>query len=392
MKEIAVQADYIICSADNVIKNGVMVYNSTQIIDVMPLDDFKLLHPNFEITYKPNSILTPGFINAHTHLELSFIHRIKEFSSFFDWVDQINLKRLNIPEKEQLTINKEIIRRATHKGTVAFGDITNTGMLIPYLEDKNIRSFSFIEVLGFNSENANQIWENVEKRFQIYLKSKHVSLSPHSVYGLSSELLTKLAQTKRLQSVHIDELRAERTFLQKAKGDIYDFLIKIDKWDENWTIPQETPMDYIESFKFKNMIYVHLLHVTDAEILHLKKNQKVVLCPRSNYYLHQELPKIKHFLDLGLLPAIGTDSLASNDDLSILDEMKFIAKNYSIPLNEIFRMGTENGANVLDFNDMGIIKKNNSAVCNYFQYDVLSADPFEQLLNDTYKSLEIINL
>jgi cytosine/adenosine deaminase-related metal-dependent hydrolase len=392
MKEVAVRADILVCNADHVLKDHVVVFDKTSIVDIMPTDQFKKEHPNIDIIYKENSILTPGFINAHTHLELSFIHRIKTFDHFFDWVSKVNQKRASVKTIDQLKENQEIIRRTVYQGTVAFGDITNSGTLITFLEDKNIRSHSFIEILGFQSDRAEEIWENIVKKYQTYINSSHVSLTPHAVYSLSAELIEKLAKSKKLQSIHIDELRAERKFLKNAKGEIREFINKLELWDENWTIPQETPIDYIESFKFKNLIYVHLLHLTEAEFKHLDKNQRIVLCPRSNKYLHDELPKIDRFLKYGLKPALGTDSMASNDDLSILEEMKFVNSNFSIPANEIFRMGTKNGADVLNFKKMGEIKKSNSPVCNYFQFDVLSADPFEQLLTDNYKSLEILNL
>lgn len=388
----AISAPYIIVSSELILRDAALVSENGDIVAVDTIAAIKSTYPSLSITHYESAILCAGFINAHTHLELSFIGAISKFSSFFDWVGKLNTARSAVPAAEQATKNERALRDVFAEGTIGFGDITNGGAMIPVLDKLGITHHSFIEVLGLEQSRAESIWQNLNSKFASELARENISLSPHAPYSVSRQLLSQLAQSEKLMSIHIDELSSERDFLESAEGEIRRFVEAIGVWDKSWKPPRISPQDYLTNLGFNSeTLRVHNLQTSEEELLR-RNDAHFILCPRSNFWLHQKLANAAAFEKNNIPFALGTDSLASCADLSILNEMKFLKKHSDLNAKTIFKAGSETGAEFLRFNRLGTLARGKRAICNLYRFGVLSADPIEQLLTETASDHALLQL
>ena len=294
-----------------------------------------------------SGIIMPGLFNAHIHLELcAFKNKISFNHGFRKWVAEL-LKQRNIAKQEELENHAENgLNNLIKSGTLFAGEISTLGITKNIVKNSDIFGIWFQEFIG--SINQNQKTNLINK----FRKKLHFSLAGHGPHTCSPQMLQKLKQYTKSQSIpfsiHLAESDDETEFITTGKGKWGKFLkqrkIDFSKWD----IPEKSPVKYLDKLGIlnKKTLAVHLLNtdLNDLEII-AKKDTKPILCPRSNFNLHKKLPDISRMLKLGLKPALGTDSLASTDTLSIFDEMKFVSENFpDIDPLLIFSMATINGA------------------------------------------------
>lgn len=303
------------------------------------------------IDHGPGAIM-PGFVNAHTHLELCALKgRVLFGNGFRPWVKQlINLR--DSEETENLLAGaKQGIKEMIESGTGVVGEISTLGITKDILENSSMEGIWFKEYLGNNSI-IKTVCDEKKRRFA-------TSFAAHAPHTTAPELLINLknaAQKNNLQfSIHVAESEDEIRFLSTGKGEWADFLTERGIDFSGWGLPVESSVKYLNRLGLldKKTIAVHLIHSDkdDLEIL-LRYNVCVCLCFRSNHYLHQRLPDLTGMLGAGLKPCLGTDSLACVNSLNMFDEMAFITNAFPlVPPSEILAMATINGANALNVED-----------------------------------------
>jgi cytosine/adenosine deaminase-related metal-dependent hydrolase len=303
------------------------------------------------IDHGPGTIM-PGFVNAHTHLELCALKGRALFDKGFRlWVEQlINLR--DAEEMENLLAGaKQGVKELIESGTGVVGEISTLGITKDILTTSSLAGIWFKEYLGNNS--IAKIRCN-EKKGRIV-----TSLAAHAPHTSAPELLVNLKNVAKKNnlplSIHVAESEDEIRFLSTGKGEWADFLSERGIDFSGWGLPVESPVKHLNRLGLldKKTIAVHLIHADkdDFEIL-LRNNVFVCLCFRSNHYLHQRLPDLTGMLDVGLKPCLGTDSLACVDSLSMFDETAFISNAFPlIPPSEILAMATINGADALNVED-----------------------------------------
>ncbi|MCB0278310.1 MAG: amidohydrolase family protein [Calditrichaeota bacterium] len=387
----AIRAGKIIVDSDTIRTDSVILSEHGKIKSIIDFEEFSSSYPSVNYFYQENSICCAGFVNCHTHTELSADPRLDDFASFTDWIKKLMMNRMNQTEEEQKDAAEHAIEEAFKNGTIAFADISNTGMMIDFFEKKRIAAFTFLEVLGFQSQRAHEIYNNCLIKFADYLDRPNVVLTPHSPYGVSVQLMKQLKHSRKLQSIHIDESPAERIFLESGSGELCKFLENIAVWDENWKVPATDPYRYLDQFGFlQNTLLVHCLNLQESELNLLKdRHARIVLCPRSNQFLHHKQPDYDLFKNCDF--ALGTDSLASADDLSILNEMRFLKQESDLESKTIFKAASQNGAEFMNFIGLGSLANAKDAICNYFTYPVLSANPIDQLVSEVELTHKVIN-
>lgn len=303
------------------------------------------------LDHGPGAIM-PGFVNAHTHLELCALKGRALFGKGFRlWVEQlINLR--DAEEMENLLKGaKQGVKELIESGTGVVGEISTLGITKDILTTSSLAGIWFKEYLGNNS--IAKIRCN-EKKGRIV-----TSLAAHAPHTTAPELLVNLKNVAKKNnlplSIHVAESEDEIRFLSTGKGEWADFLSERGIDFSGWGLPVESSVKYLNRLGLldKKTITVHLIHADkdDFEIL-LRDNVFVCLCFRSNHYLHQRLSDLTGMLDAGLKPCLGTDSLACVDSLSMFDETTFISNAFPlIPPSEILAMATINGANALNVED-----------------------------------------
>ena len=297
-------------------------------------------------------VLMPCLVNAHTHLELSALKNLTNTNSgFIAWVQSLIEKKNQCSEKNLLAGFFAGIKDMVDSGSIVVGDIAGLELSRqPFLES-NVSGVRFREYLGADF-NLSFDCEKIKS-------DKTISLAGHAPHTTSSDLLVKLKSVTTRYclpfSLHLAESIDEVEFLTSGKGAWADFLDQRKIDTSAIKLTGAGPVKYADQLGLLDdkTLAVHLVFAKkqDFQILSEKK-VNVCLCPRSNMLLHKQLPDVPLMLKSGLKLCLGTDSLASNDSLSLFDEMKFLSQSFSgISAKDVIAMATINGAAALGFKD-----------------------------------------
>ena len=361
MRKIA--ATYIFPGNRAPLKNGILICSDNgTIIDI--IDTHGELHEQADLEFY-SGVLVPGFINTHCHLELSFLKgKIPEKSGLKVFLDHIRNLRNENPELINDAIRKGDFQMQTG-GIVAVGDISNTSSTYPTKKLSSIWYHTFIESFGIIPDKAEEIFKNSRQLEAEFLKNGlPVSITPHANYSISNKLLSLIIENihgkRNILSVHHLESKEERMFLANSISFLPSFLNKGD------ILPSENPIENLYSCfpKENNLLLIHNTVATANDILELKNHRSLdntffVLCPNSNLYIEDALPPLPLFLSEKVNICIGTDSLASNHKLSVLEEMiTFQTWFPEIKLQQLIEWACINGAKALGLSsEMGSFEK-----------------------------------
>jgi len=324
-----------------------------------------------EIIDLGKAVLMPGFVNSHTHLELSILKgRLKYRGSFAHWLEDLVKAKSEWNEKDYVTSTKQGIAELINTGTTTVADITNTGYSVESIANSGLRGIVYKEVIGLDPEKSENIFkENVE-----FIESlpQHplirYGLSPHAPYSVSGKLLEKIAIYSANYgtpiTIHISESEEEIQFLKEGSSPLREFLKRIGALPRNWQPIGTTSISYLYGLNFlsSNILGVHLNFLSDEDIGILNRiNMPIVHCPKSTRYFGRHKSIMDVFPEQFNI-AIGTDSLASNDSLNMLDEMRLLKEALNIPADTILKMATINGAKALGLEErIGTLQKGKCA-------------------------------
>ncbi len=348
---IKIAATYIFPGNRPPLKNGILICeNDGRIVEVVDTGGKITEQENLEYY---SGILVPGFINTHCHLELSFLkNKIAEKKGIGNFIGEIN--RLRNIETEKAEPEMQIAdRRMWASGIAAVGDISNSALSIETKKNSKIYYHTFVEAFGFHparTERAIDLAQFVLRRFRE--NGLNASLVPHSAYSVSQPLFEKIrkiaATENSILSFHNQESNAEKQFYTDGTGPIANHLqqnLNIDI--SHWKPTGKSSLDSVLSFlpQENPLLLIHNTFTEKPDIDELKKyrhleNTFFVLCPNSNLYIENHFPPVELFREEKLNICLGTDSLASNHNLSILDEMRTLQLNFpEIELEEIIALG-----------------------------------------------------
>jgi cytosine/adenosine deaminase-related metal-dependent hydrolase len=308
-------------------------------------------------------ILTPGLINCHCHLELSHMKGlIAEETGLVDFVFKVVTQR-HFAEEEILDAIKHAEDEMLANGIVAVGDICNNVLTIPQKQQQRLSYYNFIEVSGWSPLVAQTRFEKSKAYYETFQQVSNSSLSPHAPYSVSNDLWELLQPNfkNKTVTIHNQETAFEDDLFLSASGGFMKMyeMMKI----ENPSF-QPTGKSSLQTFlskmdSAKNVLLVHNTFITESDLAYIESeitNHKsqifFCLCPNANLYIEKTLPPIELLRNHHSTIVLGTDSLASNWNLSIVDEMKTISKNFpTIPLEEMLQWATLNGAKALQMDD-----------------------------------------
>ncbi len=305
-------------------------------------------------------VLLPGLINAHTHLELSWMRdRVPPAAQFTDWVKALFAIR-GKPDggmsTEQVAPIPQAIAELRASGTVAVGDISNSMAAVGPMRRAGLDGVVFHELLGFKERDGALLESTRELRTRAVGAGARVSLAPHAPYSTSLELFRAIRSAVDqsecpIMSVHLGESAEEVEFLEKGSGPWRSMLELIGAWRDDWTIPACGPVGYLDRYHLidARTLVVHGVRLTDAALARLAEiGATLVTCPRSNQWVGAGYPPIARFYQSGVKVAVGTDSLASVEDLNLFSELKamrWLAPE--VPASKILESATLIGARAL---------------------------------------------
>lgn len=328
------------------------------ILTIKPEEECK----NLDIQYFDGAIV-PGLVNAHCHLELSHMRGIiPTGTKLVEFIRQIVTRRNEHPESILPAI-RQADEDMYRNGIVAVGDISNVIDTFAQKQKSKIQYHTFIEAFdlfqkgkaGEEMNRAVQVYEQLQER-----PGHKKSIVPHAPYSVSDELFSLIAghiQSNTSQSIHHQETIAEDQFVKTKTGELIDFFTALGLSFDSF-IPDGKPASHRVMAHMKSNQKTLLVHNTMSTTEDIKAieawNQDVywVTCPNANLYIENRLPRYQYWMDAGARMCIGTDSLASNWQLDILEEIKTILKYQSmVTFNMAIKWATMNGAKALGFDD-----------------------------------------
>ena len=332
----------VVCSTDGLIE------------DILPKDEAG------EGIQQLDGIISPGFVNSHCHLELSHMKGlIPEKTGLVDFVFSVVTQR-HFPEEEIMDAIENAEREMYQNGIVAVGDICNNLLTISQKSQQNLRYYNFVESSGWLPGIAVSRFERSKSYFDVFDKMFPTSIVPHAPYSVSDslwQLIHPYFQNK-VASIHNQETAFEDELFIQNSG---DFVRMYGLMNMDTSFYQPSGKSSLQTYfaKLQNAAQVILVHNTfiqQADIDFVKEtkpeNVSFCLCPNANLYIENALPPIDLLRKNDCQIVLGTDSLASNHSLSILDEMKTIQQHFpTIPLEEMLGWATLNGAKALQMDD-----------------------------------------
>jgi cytosine/adenosine deaminase-related metal-dependent hydrolase len=315
-------------------------------------------------------ILSPGLINCHCHLELSHMKgRIPEKTGLVDFVFKVVTERHH-SEEEILDAIDRAEKEMIQNGIVAVGDICNNNLTIPQKKQGNVYYYNFIEASGWLPAISQMRFERAKKLLDEFsLLNEPCSIVPHAPYSVSENLWKEMMPFfgGKTISIHNQESSHEDLFFLEGKGD-FTKMFRMMNIDNSFYKPKK--IRSVATY-FKNLAdaaSVILVHNTftqqeDIDFIDQNKNEdqrvSFCLCPNANMYIENTLPPVDLFLKNDLHIVLGTDSLASNHQLNILEEIKTIVKSFpETNTATLLKWATSNGAKALQMdNNLGSFEK-----------------------------------
>lgn len=352
--------DYLFTGSTLLPQGNVLVLDANGVVmDIVTLEEAG------ENVQHLHGILSPGFVNAHCHLELSHMQGvIPEHTGLVNFVSAIVTQRHFAEEKilEAIHVQEQAM---INNGIVAVGDICNNTLTLSQKEQHRLAYHNFIEISGWNPLVAQKRLEDSLKCLDAFASSfpSYTSLSPHAPYSVSTplwELMQPYFEGCTV-TLHNQECAAENELFQTATGDflrLYDSM-GIKNNLHHAVAQNSLPVCLPWLRNAARVLLVHNSFTQPSDLSFLLSIQGpeyyICLCPSANLYIENTLPPIDIFLREGLNLVLGTDSLASNHQLSIWEEIKVLKESFPfLSLAQLLQWATLNGAKALHMdNNLG---------------------------------------
>jgi cytosine/adenosine deaminase-related metal-dependent hydrolase len=364
MSYLKFNADYLFTGHEMLNKDFVLITDENGVVaDIISISEAGEDVQTYE------GILSPAFINCHCHLELSHLKNlIPEKTGLVDFVFKVVTQR---------HFDEEIIFEAIAKaedemidnGIIAVGDICNNKQTFLQKQKQRIAYYNFIEVSGWLPAIAKTRFEKsksfYDKFSQLSTVNSQLSMAPHAPYSVSDELwqLIQPYFSQKTTTIHNQETVFEDDFFLTGKGDFLR-MYSLMNIDNNFFKPtgKSSLQSYLHKLDdAKNVLLVHNTFIKNEDIQFVKSEWKnkanpfFCICANANLYIDNSLPPIELLIEQNLNIVLGTDSLASNHSLNILDEIKTIIKYFpKISHTQLLQWATINGAKALQMeNNLG---------------------------------------
>ncbi len=316
-----------IYTSEKVLKNLSVAFDKT-IKKIASLDTLKKEYPNAEITkLKENSLLMPGLINAHVHIEFSANKTNLSYGDFINWLYSV------IENREELIngCDKDCMAKAIdamlESGITTFGAISSHAMDLEACANAKQNVVFFNELIGSQAVMADTLFGDFISRLDASKSVKRDGFypavaihSPYSVHPILVKKALKMVKDENLKlTAHFMESQAERDWLDKSDGDFKEFFLKLLKQNSAVCDSKE----FLNYFNGHNALLTHGVNTDDEELDTIASNNHTIIhCPISNRLLGNKTLNIKKLIDKNIRWVVATDGLSSNYKLDLFEEMK----------------------------------------------------------------------
>jgi cytosine/adenosine deaminase-related metal-dependent hydrolase len=319
----------------------------------------------------------PGLVNAHTHLELSYLRdEVPPASEFVTWIRGVIAARRRHPDPkspEILDAVNRAIQEAVDCGTVIVGDVSNTLVTFGPLTRSALSAVVFYELIRFNTSDPEGLVADACSELDALVPTDRVrtGLAAHAPYSVAPLVLRAIRTAVDRDpfapySIHLSEGVEEIEFIRSGGGPWRHLLEELGSWDPAWVAPGGSPVQFLDECGFlgARALAVHGVQMTTADLDRLvARGTTLVTCPRSNGHTGAGAPPLEDFYNYGVQVAVGTDSLASAPDLNVFAELATMrALAPTVSAGALLDSATRQGAHALGFDaDYGTIEPGKSA-------------------------------
>jgi len=324
-----------------------------------------------------DKIVTPSFVNTHTHLDLSGVGTAPTRDSFCSWVEEVVLPI----RRDEASVQSSVLRgiELVYKGCSSIiGDISGTREAAEIVQESKLIALTFLELIGTGTRQD----ECIDLIRQL---PKEYGVQPHAPYSCGLDVFQEAFSSGRPIALHLAETRQEVEFAKCRTGEMVDFVRRMGAWDEAEEAWGGHPVDIIlEIAKSTSCIAAHLNYIEDTHLQRLAaSNMTVAYCPRASDYFGHRGHRWQEMLEVGINVALGTDSLLcldTQDRISILDEMRYLYARDHVDPMLLMAMGTINGAKGLGV-DPDLVTLNAGKTAGLLAFDSISCDPISDIFS-----------
>ena len=360
-------SDWIVTCDENftIIKDGAIVFDE-KIIDIDTKENIERKYKNCDFSYQgEGSVIMPGLINSHVHLEFSANKMTLKYGNFISWLFSVIEKRDELIEKATSELISQELAKMIASGTTTIGAVSSYGLDLEACVNSNLNVVYFTEVLGSKADMIDTLFNDFKQR--LYLAQKKSSSkffpaiaihSPYSTHPFLIREVLKIAKEENLPvSAHFMESHAENEWLNYSTGEFEKFFK--DMLNQHKSL--QTPSEFLTAFKgVKHLSFTHCVEANEKELTQIKElKASIIHCPNSNRLLNNTVLNLSYLNDIPL--TLGTDGLSSNYTLDMFEEMKngfFIHTNFTPQelAQKLIVAATINGAKALDLENKGSLE------------------------------------
>ena len=342
------------------IENGAVAVSGGRITNVGKFSDISATNSGEQIVDLGGQALLPGLIDAHCHLDYTCLRgKIPPPKSFTEWIRAINAEKANLSPEDYIRSINDGFAEAKRFGTTTIANLTGFPELVSRIQPP-IRTWWFAELIDVREPSrANEI---VDAALEKLKSTEHWGLAPHAPFTASGKLYRRCEEIARSEDVplttHLAESCEEMSMFRDARGPLYEFLKEIGR--DMSDCGQRTPLGHFSEIlrdsstsvgMTQNWLVAHLNELVDDDFDLLARSTtkfSIVHCPRSHEYFGHSPFQFDKLCEHGFNVCLGTDSLASNEDLSLFGELRAFQKKFpNVSPEEVLKMVTVNGARAL---------------------------------------------
>ncbi len=310
----------------SIIKNGAIVFDE-KIIEVATFEYIKDKYPTLEIIQlKDNSILMPGLINPHIHLEFSANKTTLKYGNFYSWLNSVIKSRENLIEKANSSLIEFELKKLLKTGTTTIGAISSYSFDLQAVLNSPINKVFFCEVIGSKADMIDTLFADFKARLkdaQKYnSKNFQAGIAIHSPYSVHPFLIREVLNIAKDENLvvtsHFMESNEEKEWLSKDEGSFLEFFRNFF----NQTKATSKPLEFLNLFKgIKTLSFTHCVEANEEELSKIKELDAIINhCAVSNRFLNNSRLNLESLDEIPF--SIATDGLSSNNSLSMFDELR----------------------------------------------------------------------